>query len=128
MKAIDNRQTGAMLIEVLVSILIFSFGLLGLVGLQAVALQNSVSAQDRTIAANVANEMISQMWLRNTSDPANLTTEIAAWQTRASSKLPGATGTVVENAGITTVAIQWHPTSRRDAENDSKYETQVVID
>ena len=132
------KQKGAMLIEVLVSILIFSFGLLGLVGLQAVASQNSVNAQDRSVAANIANEMVTEMWLRNTSNPANLAAPIAAWQARIAScnlpgsrtncNLPGAVGTAVMNGAITTVQITWRPTSRRAAENASKYETQVVVD
>lgn len=125
-----TKQRGAMLIEVLVSILIFSFGLLGLVGLQAVASQNSVNAQDRSTAANIANEMVTEMWLRNTSNTANLAAQIAAWQARViASNLPAAAGTVATDVNnITTVTIQWRPTARRAGESDSRYETQVVVD
>ena len=125
-----TKQRGAMLIEVLVSILIFSFGLLGLVGLQAVASQNSVNAQDRSTAANIANEMVTEMWLRNTSNPANLAAQITAWQARViASNLPAAAGTVATDVNnITTVTIQWRPTARRVGESDSRYETQVVVD
>lgn len=125
-----TKQRGAMLIEVLVSILIFSFGLLGLVGLQAVASQNSVNAQDRSTAANIANEMVTEMWLRNTSNTANLAAQIAAWQARViASNLPAAAGTVATDVNnITTVTIQWRPTARRAGEPNSRYETQVVVD
>ena len=124
-----TKQRGAMLIEVLVSILIFSFGLLGLVGLQAVASQNSVNAQDRSTAANIASEMVTEMWLRNTSNTANLAAQIAAWQARViASNLPAAAGTVATDVNnITTVTIQWRPTARRVGESDSKYETQVIV-
>ena len=124
-----KKQRGAMLIEVLVSILIFSFGLLGLVGLQAVASQNSVNAQDRSTAANIANEMVTEMWLRNTSNPANLAAQITAWQARViASNLPAAAGTVATDVNnITTVTIQWRPTARRAGESDSRYETQVIV-
>ena len=124
-----TKQRGAMLIEVLVSILIFSFGLLGLVGLQAVASQNSVNAQDRTTAANIANDMVTEMWLRNTSNTANLAAQITAWQARViASNLPAAAGTVATDVNnITTVTIQWRPTARRAGESDSRYETQVIV-
>jgi type IV pilus assembly protein PilV len=51
------------LIEALVSILIFSFGVLGLIGLQASAINFSVDAEDRNRAALFANEIASSMWL-----------------------------------------------------------------
>ena len=45
------------LIEVLVSILIFSFGVLGLIGLEASAINYSVDAEDRSRAALFASEI-----------------------------------------------------------------------
>lgn len=124
-----NKQTGALLIEVLISILIFSFGLLGLVGLQAVSSQNSVNSQDRTTAANLVNELVADMWLKNSSTPSKVSGEITAWQTRVTaSQLPSATGTATLSAGVTKIKIQWRPTSKKTGESDSKYETTVSID
>ena len=129
MNKIANKQTGAMLLEVLISILIFSFGLLGLVGLQAVSSQNSVNSQDRTTAANLANELVADMWLKNSSTPSKVASEITAWQTRVTaSGLPSAAGTATPSAGVTTIAIQWRPTSKKIGESDSRYETTVSID
>ena len=129
MNKMKNKQTGAMLIEVMVSILIFSFGLLGLVGLQAVSSQSSVNSQDRTTAANLANELVADMWLKNSSTPSKVTSEITAWQTRVTaSGLPSAAGTATLSSGVTNIAIQWRPTSKKSGENDSKYETTVAID
>lgn len=129
MNKITNKQTGAMLLEVLISILIFSFGLLGLVGLQAVSSQNSVNSQDRTTAANLANELVADMWLKNSSTPSKVSGEITAWQTRVTaSNLPSAAGTATLSGGVTIIAIQWRPTSKKTAESDSKYETTVSID
>ena len=73
-----------MLIEVLIAILLFSIGILGLVALQAVSTQNSVNVGERSIAANLANDMISNIWLRNSTDTntASLNTDITNWQTR----------------------------------------------
>ena len=50
------------LIEVLVSLLIFSFGFLGLIGMQARAVQLSTDAEDRSRAALLANDIVTTMW------------------------------------------------------------------
>ena len=52
-----RHLAGVSLIEVLVSILIFSFGIVGLIGLQARALQYSTSAEDTTRAALLASDL-----------------------------------------------------------------------
>src|SRR6478609_8169168 len=64
-------QGGVMLLEVLIAILIFSLGILGVVGLQAIAVQQSTDARYRADAAQLVDRLIGQMW---TSDrtPANL--------------------------------------------------------
>jgi type IV pilus assembly protein PilV len=55
-------QQGGFLLEALVAILIFSFGVLGLVGLQASAVEFTNDAQYRSEAAYLANTLIAQMW------------------------------------------------------------------
>lgn len=57
-----HKQSGALLIEVLVSILIFSVGILGVVGLQASAVRASTDAKYRSEAGLLANELIGKMW------------------------------------------------------------------
>ena len=59
-------QRGVALIEALVSIVIFSFGVLGLIGLEASAINYSVDAEDRNRAALFASEIASTMWLNGT--------------------------------------------------------------
>ncbi len=76
-------QRGVALIEALVSILIFSFGVLGLVGLEASAINFSVDAEDRNRAAMFASDVASAMWLANSvsyTTNALLTPQYAAWQ------------------------------------------------
>ncbi|HSH71739.1 MAG TPA: prepilin-type N-terminal cleavage/methylation domain-containing protein [Methylophilaceae bacterium] len=134
MQNIKNKQQGVLLIEVLFSILIFSFGILGLVGLQAVASQNSTNAEDRTIASTLANDIVSQMWLRKTQDTSGTASaaafgaDIVAWQTRvAGSGLSNATGTVTTAAGITTVTVTWRAPSKKAADSNNRYETQLAL-
>lgn len=111
----QRRQTGVSLIEVLVSILIFSFGIVGLMGLQARALQYSTSAEDTSRAALLANEISTTMVVSRTVDPAALIPAgaYAAWQTRVADPvnggLPNGAGTVVRNGNTATITIQWQP-------------------
>jgi type IV pilus assembly protein PilV len=60
-----GKQTGSMLIEVLIAILIFSIGILGIVGLQASAVKASTDAKYRSEAGLLANELIGRMWASN---------------------------------------------------------------
>ncbi|MFC5521481.1 type IV pilus modification protein PilV [Polaromonas jejuensis] len=98
-----SQQTGSMLIEVLIALLIFSVGILGIVGLQASAVKAMSDAKYRSEAALLANELIGKMWVSDRTQ-ATLQTAFAspngtaylAWLGSASAKgtvlqtLPGA--------------------------------------
>jgi type IV pilus assembly protein PilV len=64
-KAAPSTQCGAFLLEALIAILIFSFGILGIVGLQANAVSFTNDAQYRGEAAHHANSLIARMWTDN---------------------------------------------------------------
>ena len=72
-----NSQAGVMLLEALIAILIFSVGILAIVGMQATAVQDLGEAKYRTEAAFLANRAVAQMWGAIGTDPnkvqANLT-------------------------------------------------------
>lgn len=59
-----------MLLEALIAILIFSMGILAVVGMQAAAIRNSSDAKYRADASYLANQILGQMW----ADRANLAT------------------------------------------------------
>lgn len=123
-------QSGVMLIEVMVSILIFSIGILGLVGLQTVATQNATNAEDRTIAATLANDMVAQMWIKKTANPSSssISGDITTWKTKVTgSSLPNATGAVTRTNGITSVTVTWKAPSKKSTDNANQYVTQVAI-
>jgi len=64
MNRIDyGNQGGVVLIEALLGILIFSIGILALIGMQSVAVKNTVDARYRTEAAYLATQMTSQIRL-----------------------------------------------------------------
>ncbi len=62
---IRRIQQGAFLLEALIGILIFSLGILGIVGLQARAIRFTNDAEFRAEAMYLANSLISQMWTDN---------------------------------------------------------------
>lgn len=62
-------QRGSMLLEGLIAILLFSVGILALMGLQAVAIRTTGDAKYRAEAAFLANQIIGQMFV---DDPATL--------------------------------------------------------
>ena len=90
-------QSGFMLIEVLISILVFSLGVLALVGLQTISIKQSTDAKYRADAAMLANEIIGQMWVTDRT-PASLASfatggaNFVAWQARVQAALPGVAG------------------------------------
>jgi type IV pilus assembly protein PilV len=93
-----QAQRGVTLIEVMIAILIFAIGVLGLVGLQARAVQHSSQAKYRADASLLANELIGQMWT-DARTPANLKAKFSsaptgpsftAWQAKVTNTLPGA--------------------------------------
>lgn len=73
---------GFMVLEVLIALLIFSLGVLGLVGLQARAAKDTGQAQYRAQAVLLANELVGMMWAGDHSYT-NLSTVYAAGSTDA---------------------------------------------
>ena len=61
-RAALRRQSGSYLLEGLIAILIFSFGILGLIGLLGSSIRITNDARYRTEAANLAGAMIADMW------------------------------------------------------------------
>ncbi|MGE0559776.1 MAG: hypothetical protein AB7E73_10235 [Burkholderiales bacterium] len=68
-------QHGVMLLEALIGILIFSLGILAMVGMQAAAFSASADAKNRSEAAAFATDIISKIWTRvdRTSDASIIT-------------------------------------------------------
>lgn len=91
-----TTQRGSFLLEALIAVLIVALGILGLVGLQARAIQNTDDAQYRSEAAFLANDLLGRMW---TSDQSTLVAEFesigagvpyADFKTLVQARLPGA--------------------------------------
>lgn len=120
------HQTGMMLIEALVAILIFSIGILGVLGLQASASQQSADARHRAVAAQYADQLLGQMWV-DTRTESSLRTLYATcstatcpayttWATAVAQGLPGVDllGTTKpdvsvssDGTGVIGITVRW---------------------
>lgn len=110
-------QQGVVLLEVLIGMLIFSIGILAMLGMQATGMRATIDAKYRSEAAFLANELVGIMW----GDAGNLgnyttatcasTTACDAWLTRVEQTLPSATGanapSIVVSGRQVTVTVRW---------------------
>jgi len=62
-----SKQNGSMLLEGLIAILLFSMGILAIVGMQGSAIRASNDAKYRSEANMIANKLIGQMRTSNTA-------------------------------------------------------------
>jgi type IV pilus assembly protein PilV len=115
-RTFSNKQGGALLLEAMIAILLFSLGVLSLVGMQAMAVTNVSEAKYRTDASFYANQLIGQIWVNrdNIADYAfaggTPSDALEPWLDQVTAALPG----VVDNppqidiAGSqVTVTILW---------------------
>ena len=62
-----RRQSGSVILESMIAVLVFSLGILGIVGLQAASIKASTDARYRSEATLLANELIGRMWVSDRS-------------------------------------------------------------
>lgn len=67
-----SKQQGLMLLEVLIGLLIFSMGILGVIGLQAATISGTMDAKYRSDAAFLASQILAQMWADQGTNQVNL--------------------------------------------------------
>lgn len=94
-----SPQRGVLLLEVLIALLIFALGVLGLVGLQATAAKQSGQTKYRADATLLANELLGQMRLASNvyatldsrfKSSSGGGADYLAWKARVVAQLPGA--------------------------------------
>jgi type IV pilus assembly protein PilV len=112
-----GSQKGSALIEALVAMLIFAFGVLGFVGLQGAMVRSQSDAKFRTDAAFLVDEVI-VLASTDTPNVANYVTAPGAvcayakckdWVNRVAKGLPGGTATItyVVATGAFSVTLAW---------------------
>jgi len=99
-------QQGVVLIEAMIAIVIFAFGVLGIVGLQAAMVKNTSEAKYRSEASYIAQQYIGALW---TGDPNLLSNNgLVGTVTDISNLLPNGSLTINQpNLGQIQVIITW---------------------
>jgi type IV pilus assembly protein PilV len=128
-----SSQSGTTLIEVLITVVLVSIGLLGLAGLQLTTVQNSNSSSERFEATTLAHDILER--LRANRQPAlagqynlalgeapagaNLVGEdLDEWR-EALAVLPNGDGSIDVTAGEVTIEVKW-----TDASDDNAGDTR----
>tara|TARA_R100001244_G_scaffold262_2_gene656 strand:- start:20988 stop:21425 length:438 start_codon:yes stop_codon:yes gene_type:complete len=133
-------QKGFSLVEILVSVLIFSIGLLGLAAMQLNALKFNQGASERSHAVFLAYEMADRMRagrgdvaagfydlsldgeLSCVPDSTNsggckpFQRDLAEWRANLSAQLTNGTGSISRNGGQVTITVQWDESRVGDSE------------
>lgn len=125
-----NRQriAGLTLVEILITLLVISIGLLGVAGLHAMSLRNNYDALMRSHASALAGDMIDRMRANRAAvtdggdydeivvgtdvviekDSPQATIDVAEWQATLKAQLPEGTGAItIDAAGIVRIEVQW---------------------
>lgn len=121
LKTMRINQKGSMVLEAMISILIFSIGILAIIGLQAASIKSTAGAKYRTDASLLANQIIGQMWIAdktnatlvgNFSSPSGA--RYTAWKATVAQALPGVTGVaanaptiVIDASNKATITLFW---------------------
>lgn len=128
-----KNESGVALIEVLVAVLIFSVGILGLIALQAKSIQLTGDAEGSTSAALLVNEAASQMYtMQNVNLPGAAPAIYAAWlakiQNPALGGLPNGVGNIAFNAAnnTSTITVTWQNSSDTQPRTYSTLVPQVA--
>jgi len=125
-------QSGFTLLEVMIAMVIFSIGLLGLAGLQARGIQSTSMSQGRSIAIIQAYDMADRIranragitngdydaiagipaavdCISNQCTPTQLAAfDAFEWNTNNSNILPSGTGTVIANGAQFMITVMWN--------------------
>lgn len=99
------KETGSMLLEALIGILLFSFGIMGLALFQSVSMANNFENTLRAEASMYVNDLIGQMWANSDQ----LDTFIATDEEipRTESRLLDPRKTVTINGNEATIELTW---------------------
>lgn len=88
-----RNASGFTMLEVLVSLLVLSFGLLGVAAMQIKALQSTHVSYHRSLASIAAQDMEERLWLEMANSPASCpalsASDLEDWQSAWVDNLPG---------------------------------------
>jgi type IV pilus assembly protein PilV len=127
-------QRGVTLLEVLITIVVLSIGLLGYAGLQTMSLKNNTNAFQRSQATMLTYDIVDRMRANRpnlASYSVNMGTvgsypDVISWKNNVAAALPdGDASITVDLAGNATIAIKWD--DNRDGSDPIIFTTQTVL-
>ncbi len=134
-----HSQAGTTLIEILITVILVSIGLLGLAGLQLSSVQNTNSAAERFEASTLARDILERMRanrqqalngeydldMDDDPDGGGLAgDDLDAWMD-ALAVLPNGDGSVEMDDGVVTIEVEW--TDASDDNADDSREMSVFL-
>lgn len=121
-------QEGVVLLEVLIAVLIFSIGILSMIGMQATAINAVSDAKYRGEAAMIADKLIARMWVDQTNLPSYAASAVPLVPSEGN--LPSGKKTIVFdglNPNRVTVTITWRPPELPASSPDRQFVTETQI-
>lgn len=101
---LKSAQQGVVVIEAMIAILIFSFAVLGVIGLQASMIKNTSESKYRADASYIAQREIGLLW----TDPGDIANSPELGIHDISNLMPGGSMDVVQLAsGQIMVTVNW---------------------
>lgn len=147
-----TRQSGFSMIEVLIALVVLAFGLLGLALMQTLNLRYTQSAQQRTVAVNLAGDLLDTMRTNRsqiaayamvandfdevdaaggcpTFDPATATANIARWQCEVKESLGPEAYAIVDVSAAPTVlvTVHWAEYDTDELDDGGKIELETTL-
>ena len=134
-----HSQAGTTLIEILITVILVSIGLLGLAGLQLSNVQNTNSAAERFEASTLARDILERMRANRQQalngqydldmgdEPAGAGLagdDLDAWMD-ALAVLPNGDGSIEVDDGVVTIEVEW--TDASDDNADDSREMSVFL-
>jgi type IV pilus assembly protein PilV len=128
-------QRGVTLLEVLITIVVLSIGLLGYAGLQTMSLKNNTSAFQRSQATLLTYDIVDRM-RANKPNLASYSVamgtlgsypDVMSWKNNVAAALPNGDASIVAplGTGVVTITIQWD--DNRDGSDPITFTTQTVL-
>ena len=137
-RAPSSKQRGASMIELLVSVLIFAFGMLGLVGLQNRTLGYGQMSLYRSQATALSDDILDRMradrnnaksgnwvtdWANGSASYTGTTvaqTDLKDWKSQVETLLPSGQAKIEMNGFMVMVSIRWN---ERDTGANTSFQT-----
>ena len=118
----ESAQQGVVLIEAMIAILIFSMGVLAIVGLQAAMIKNTADSKYRAEASYIAQSRIGQIW----TDPANLPADGSTTVTAITSQLPSGSMSITRAGTQYTVTVTWQQPGAGETQHNFTTTAQII--